>query len=87
MKIKLSRFVDQLLDGLTYNGKPVTGRYQISKVTRNLYVDGTYHGEKLQALVYRDGGSIIQCDALGRKDRTEFVKQLCQHDSVRLNGG
>lgn len=84
MTIRLPRRATQVRASLL--GKPLLVSYTVNRVTRNLYVKGTYDNEPLQGFVYRHGGGVIQCDALGRRDRVPFIEALCNKLRFKIQG-
>lgn len=68
----------------TWKGHAVRVLYHVSPVTGNLFVAGEYDGEKLAAQINRDGAFLVQCDALGRRDRREFRDLLVDVTKYKL---
>lgn len=79
-----------------FRGRPLTVTYTTSPVTGNLFATGKYDGEPFLANVNKGekrgtiGGSIIVCDAVGRRDYAAFAHHLavtCKFNRVVQEAG
>lgn len=74
---KQSRQAKQATEGM-FKAKPLLFRFIVSPITKNLFADGMYDGEKFEAFLTRGkagwlSGFIVVCDALGRRDNLGFA--------------
>lgn len=80
MKVKMTRRARRA--EVVFRGKRAELVFEQSPITGNLYAAGKYDGEAFTLFAYRGekrgeiGGSVVVCDALGRRDNNDFVRAV-----------